>query len=197
MRNLIAFWTVGAALACSSAPPGPIRPPELHAEAPEDAKLAAGDVIEIRVYREPDLAGVYRVSNHGEIDFPLIRKVRLLGLNADEVAEQIRSRLADGFIRDPQVSVFVRERNSQKVHVLGFVTKPGSFSFEPGMTVVEAIARAGGFAQHAATNSVKVTRSVGEQEQNYELAAEDISRGRVPNFSLMPGDIVYVPEAIF
>lgn len=126
MRRLWLAWLLlGACASAGADAPRVVAPPGV-----DEAKLAPGDVVEIRVYREPDLAGVYRVSSQGEIDFPLIRKVRLLGLDTEQVADQIRSRLADGFLQDPQVTVFVRERNSQKVHVLGFVTKPGSFNFE-------------------------------------------------------------------
>lgn len=179
----------------TSSDPIPPAPAVLEAQL-EESRLGAGDIVEIRVYREPDLNGVYRVSPQGEIDFPLIRKVRLLGLDANAVAEEIRNRLADGYLVDPQVTVFVRERNSQKVHVLGQVKKPGSFSFAAGMTVIEAITNAGGFGQHASTNSVSVTRVVDGKEQRFVLPVRDIGAGQAPNFVLQPGDIVYVPEAL-
>ena len=104
---LPASAALALAFACATTPP----PSEnVVAEVQEeDPKLSTGDVIEIRVYREPDLAGVYRVSSQGDIDFPLIRKVRILGLDTDQIADEIRARLADGYIRDPQVQVFVRE----------------------------------------------------------------------------------------
>ena len=111
------------------------------------------------------------------------------------VATESRGRLADGFLRNPQVTVFVREQKSQKVHVLGQVTKSGSFAYEAGMTVIQAITTAGGFAPLAATNSVKVTRI--DVEQPFSVPVDDIRKGQSPNFLLQPGDIVYVPEAIF
>jgi polysaccharide export outer membrane protein len=158
-------------------------------------KLNTGDVIEIKVFREPDLAGVYRVGVDGSIDFPLIGGVSVRDKSSDVIATEIRDRLADGYLKDPQVTVFVREHKSQKIHVLGWVQKPGSFGYEPGMTVIQAITAAGGFARLAATNSVKVTRL--DVKEPFKVPTDDIQHGDAPNFLLEPGDIVYVPEALF
>ena len=87
----------------------------------------------------------------------------------------------------------MRERTSQKVHVLGQVEKAGTFGFRSGMSVIEAITYAGGFTKLAATNRVKVTRG----EHEFEVPAGEIAQGKAPNVPLEPGDIVYVPEAIF
>lgn len=183
--------------ACASNTPPPEEIARARAEATPPAALGAGDVIEIRVYREPDLDGVYRVNDAGDLVFPLIGKIALKGKNAEQVAGEIRDRLADGFLKDPQVTVFVREHNSQKIHVLGQVNKPGTFVYEPAMTVIQAITNAGGFTKLAATNSVKLTRVIDGKEQSYELQVGDIGKGSAPNFDLRPGDIIFVPEAIF
>lgn len=159
--------------------------------------LGEGDVVDIKVYREPDLAGVYRVSTHGEIQFPLIGNVKIGGRDAFDVGEDIRERLADGFLKNPQVMVFVREYNSQKIHVLGEVAKDGSFGYERGMTIIQALTNAGGLTQLAAPNKIRVTRVVDGVEQKYELPVGEIRAGNAPNFELQPGDIVFVPEAIF
>ena len=161
------------------------------------ATLSEGDVIETKVFREPGLTGVYRIGPAGEIDFPLIGKVVLQGRDADQVGEDIRTRLADGFLKNPQVTVFVREHNSVKVHVLGHVKKPGTFAYDTGMTAIQAVANAGGFARLAAKNRVMVTRVVDGAEQRFLVAVEDIGEGKIPDFGLLPGDIVFVPEAIF
>lgn len=160
--------------------------------------LGAGDVVEVRVFREPDLAGVYRIGGDGNIEFPLIGKVPALGRPPDEVAADMRTRLASGYLVDPQVSVFLREQNSAKIHVLGQVNKAGTFPFESGMTVIQAITNAGGFTKLAATNGVTVTRfaPTGEK-QRFQVPVGDIGSGQASNFQLKPGDIVFVPEAIF
>ena len=75
--------------------------------------------------------------------------------------------------------------------------KPGTFVFEDGMTIVQAVTVAGGFTKGAAQNSTSVTRLVDGQEQKIKVAVQDIALGKVPNFVLKPGDIVYVPESLF
>ena len=130
--------------------------------------LGPGDVVEIKVYREPDLAGIYRVSNDGVIDFPLIGDVKLLAQRPEQVEDDIRGRLAAGFLVEPKVTVFVKERNSQKIHVLGQVNKPGSFNYETGMTVIQAVTNAGGFHQ------------AGLQKQRSAHSREFRKRGAVP-----------------
>jgi polysaccharide export outer membrane protein len=161
------------------------------------AALGPGDIIEIKVFREPDLAGVYRVGPDGSLDFPLVGRIDLLGKQADEIGELIRARLASGYLKDPQVSVFVKEFNSQKIHVFGQVTKAGTFTYEPRMTIIQAITNAGGFSRLASPNKVSVTRNYGDRERTFVLRVGDIGQGSSPNFELRPGDIVFVPEAIF
>lgn len=160
--------------------------------------LGPGDVVQIRVFREEDLKGSYRVGENGTIEFPLIGTVQLVGRKPDAVGQEIRDRLADGFLVDPQVAVFVAERKSQKVHVLGQVNRAGSFAYEPGMSVVQAITNAGGFTKLASTNSVTVTRvGVDGAKRTFKVPVGDIGSGRAVNFELNPGDIVFVPEALF
>ena len=112
-------------------------------------------------------------------------------------ADRFRACLAAGFMRDPQVTVVVREYNSKKVFVFGEVQKPGTFVFQDGMTIVQAVTLAGGFTRTASQNSTSVTRRVKGQEIKTKLHVQDIALGKAPNFTLEPGDIVYVPESLF
>lgn len=182
-------------LACASSSPPPVSPPPPPDEG-FDA-LGQGDVIEVKVFREPDLDGVFRVGADGTIDFPLIGRVEVTGRRPEQVAETIRGRLDGDYLKDPQVSVLVRETNSRKVHVFGEVAQAGTFTYRPGMTVIEAITSAGGFTEFAAPNRTRVTRVVEGEETVSELKAGDIGEGRAPNYYLRPGDIVFVPEAAF
>ncbi len=193
MWRLLSIAALFAACAHPPAPPEPVlQPTETNRTG-----LGEGDVLEIKVFREPDLGGVYRVSAEGTISFPLIGKVKLRDREADSVAEEIRDRLADGYLKNPEVTVFVREHNSKKVHVLGQVTKSGSFAHEAGMTVIQAVTSAGGFTPLAATNAVRVTRRTGAEDQRFVVKVDDIREGKAPNFLIYPGDIIYVPEALF
>ena len=157
--------------------------------------LAASDVLEVRVYQEPDISGMYRVSPSGEVDFPLCGKVPVRGLNSSEAADAFTRCLKNGFVRRPQVSVTVKEFNSKKVFVFGEVGKPGAYSFEEGMTIIHAVSAAGGFVRTASKNSVNVTRVVDGKEMKVPVRVEDIVTGREKNFVLQPGDIIFVPES--
>jgi protein involved in polysaccharide export with SLBB domain len=178
-----------------SAAPRPDAPPPL--PDPTSATLGAGDVFEVRVFQEPELSGVFQVGPQGDIIFPLCRRVVLTGLTANGAAEKLRACLSEGFLRNPQVSLLVKEYNSKKVFVFGEVQKPGTFLFEDGMTVVQAVTLAGGFARNASQNSTSVTRRINGQETKLKVNVQDIALGKTPNFKLQPGDIVFVPESMF
>ena len=159
--------------------------------------LGPNDIIEVRVYQEPELSGLYQVGPQGDIMFPLCKKVQVSGLTANGTAEKLRGCLSEGFLRSPQVSVLVKEFNSRKVFVFGEVQKPGTFAYEDGMSVVQALTLAGGFTKQAAQNSTSVTRHVNGQEVKMKVYVQDIALGKAANFKLEPGDIVYVPESMF
>jgi polysaccharide export outer membrane protein len=159
--------------------------------------LGAGDVIEVRVYREPEISGIYQVGSEGDVVFPLCQRVVVANLTPNAASEKFRECLAAGFMRDPQVTVVVREYNSKKVFVFGEVQKPGTFPFQDGMSVVQAVTLAGGFTKTAAQNSTSVTRRVKGQEVKVKVNVQDIALGKASNFTLEPGDIVFVPESLF
>ena len=107
------------------------RPPETPVVAKPGfvpaSTLGPGDVFEVKVYDEKELSGAYRVSSAGFISFPLIGSIQVEGLTSSDAADQICSRLAEKYLRNPQVSIFIREYNSKKISVFGQVTKPGTF----------------------------------------------------------------------
>jgi polysaccharide export outer membrane protein len=184
--------------ACASR--GGTLPPAALADRPAEvvaSTLGPGDVFEVRVFQEPELSGVYQVGPQGDIIFPLCKRVLVGGLDANGAAERLRACLADGYLRNPQVSVLVKEYNSKKIFVFGEVQKPGTFAYEDGMSVVQAVTLAGGFTRTASQNSTSVTRRVNGQEVKVKVNVEDIALGKAVNFTLEPGDIVYVPESLF
>jgi polysaccharide export outer membrane protein len=159
--------------------------------------LGPGDLVEIRVFQEPDLTGMWRISAEGDIDYPLCGKVNLGGKPTGDASTTLATCLARGFVRNPQVTVLIKEFNSKKVYVFGEVQKPGTFSFEDHMNIIQAITLAGGFNKVAARNQVNVTRVVNGEEKKVRVPVEDIGRGTERNFVLQPGDIVFVPESLF
>ena len=159
--------------------------------------LGPSDLVEVRVFQEADLSGAYRVSPEGILDFPLCGQVHVKGMTSTQASETLTKCLAKGYLRNPQVTVLVREYNSKKIFVFGEVQKPGTFPFDGDMSIIQAITLAGGFTKTGARNNTNVTRIVNGQEQKIRVPVEDIGVGREKNFLLQPGDIIFVPESFF
>jgi polysaccharide export outer membrane protein len=114
-----------------------------------------------------------------------------------QVAQLLRKKLSDGYLKDPNVSVFVESYNSKKISVFGQVTKPGTFNYMNNMSIIEAITLAGGFTPIAAKNSITVTRRERGKTKRFVVPGEEIGEGRASNYLLRPGDVVFVPERLF
>lgn len=199
LRASVVFATLGMAVVlvvgCGDRPTAPYPTSTPPSEA--DTALGPGDVFQVRVYGEEDLSGSYQVAGDGTINFPLIGAVTVAGLTPTEVQVELQRRLADGYLKNPQVSVLLTESRSKKVSVLGQVKSPGTFPYTDQMTIIEAITKAGGFTPIAKKNSVRVTRTTHGKQARIVVAVEDISQGKAPNFVLHPGDVVFVPERAF
>ena len=196
---LLLALLLGAAAACRTAPPQPVLTPAAAVEAQgasTGGTLGPGDVVEVRVFQEPEHSGVWRLSPEGTIDYPLCGKVELAGRTSSTAADALNQCLAR-YLRRPQVSINIREYNSKKVFVFGEVQKPGTFPLEGEMSIIQAVTLAGGFTKLAAKNNTNVTRIVEGQERKIRVPVEDIGVGRERNFLLQPGDIVFVPESFF
>lgn len=162
------------------------------------SQLGPSDMIEVRVFRHEDLSGPFRVAADGTIMFPLTGQITIGGKTANEVAFLIAEQLeTEGYLRAPQVTVTVQEFNSKKIYVLGEVQKPGTFPYEDGMAVIQAITLAGGFTETAAPNSTTITRIEEGEEQKITVPVEEIAMGKRSNFCLAPGDRIFVPRSFF
>ncbi len=172
---------------------------KLPAESPlEDARLGPGDVFEIRVFGEEKLSGSFQVGPDGAIQFPFLGVLAVGGQESNQVASAVREGLiARDIIRDPHVSVLVKESNSRRISVLGAVSKPGTFPIIPGITVIQAVSNAGGFTPLASKDDTVVTRRVNGKLERYRVAVSQVSRGNQDDFRLSAGDIVFVPERVF
>jgi polysaccharide export outer membrane protein len=159
--------------------------------------LGPGDVIDVRIYQEADLSASYQISSDGAIQFPLIGRIDVLGKTPQEAASLIAEGLKEGYLKEPQVSIFVKEYISKRIYVTGQVAKPGVFAFEDDMNVLRAVILAGDLTRLADKNHVLITRSTASGEEKIVVSIEDIGRGEAQNVQLRPGDIVYVPESPF
>jgi protein involved in polysaccharide export with SLBB domain len=163
-----------------------------------DTTLGPGDVFDIRVFEEKELSSTFRVASDGSIDFPLLGTLKVAGLNPSAVSKLVEDGLRDNeFLKNPQVSILVKEYNSKKISVFGQVKKPGTFSYQDGMSVVEAISLGGGFTSMARKNDVTVIRVINGKKRRFGVPVEEIGQGKASNFIMRPGDIVFVPERVF
>lgn len=175
--------------------------PENNAVLPEPqiedkaALFEVGDQFTVRVYGEEGLSGDFQVQDDGSITFPLLGSVQAKGKTQTALARELEAALGDGFLKDPNVTVLVTERENLEVSVLGEVEKPGSIPFAENLSLVQAISAAGGMSPLAAPKRVKLTRSGPEGPTTVVVSIKDITEGRRADVMLRPGDIVYVPES--
>ncbi len=175
---------------CSSSPtiaPLPTATGEQAAvELPEEPyRLGPGDQVRIVVFRHPDLSGEFELDGRGAFSMPLIGEVRANGLTARELEEKIASMYADGYLVNPVVSVEVL--TYRPFYILGEVNRPGQYEYESGMTVLNAVAKAGGFTYRAKQDGIMVQRGGAN-------APPVVVSG---NTRIQPGDIITVPERFF
>ena len=163
----------------------------------EDTKLGPGDVFESRVYRQEELSGTFEVSPECTVAYPLIGTIEVCGKSPPEIGRMIKDGLSEDYLKNPQVSVLVKEYKSKKVSVFGQVKKPGTLPYAAGMTVVEAISQAGGFTEMAKKNAVTVTRVADGRRNQYTVPVERIGEGSYENFIIRPGDVIHVPRRWF
>jgi protein involved in polysaccharide export with SLBB domain len=164
---------------------------------PEE-QLGVDDVFEVRVAGENDMSGLFRVTGDGTVDFPYVGRLQVVNLRSGDVQRMIAERLKnEDILVSPQVVVMVKEWNSRKVSVLGQVNKPGPVNYFPRMTIVDAIAAAGGFTGIAAKNNVSVRRELKGRVDRRSYPVADISEGRAGNVYLLPGDVLVVDERMF
>lgn len=182
-------------LACSTAP---VKQPNLPPPV-ETSSLGPGDVFEVTVYDEPAMSKPYKVAPNGTIDFPLIGTLEVEGKEPQEIADLIKNQLREKqILKNPSVSVLVKEVNSKKVAVFGQVQKPGQFPMAEGMTVVQAISLAGGFTAIADRDRVTLNRRVSAKKVvRVVFSVAAITEGKMNDIPLQAGDTIYVEERPF
>ena len=157
-------------------------------------KIGPQDMLQIDVWKEPEITRVVPVRPDGKITLPLLNDVQAAGLTPMELASAISDGLKK-YINNPQVSVSVSTINSRRVYVTGEVTKPGAFPMLPNMTVLQALTSAGGFTQFAKIKSIYILRSEGGKQVKVPFNYKAVVEGKKPeeNIELQTGDTVVVP----
>jgi polysaccharide export outer membrane protein len=179
---------------CGLADATTLPPPDLA----KTEVLGVGDVVEVRVFGEADLSGTHQISEQGTIRLPLVGAVLAAGLSPDELSATIAAAYDAQYLKRAEVSLFVKERNSQKVFVLGQVGKPGPVAIAGRrLTVIEAIAQAGGTSKLADASRAVLTRENGGKQVRVAVDVGAIGKGQAPDIEMQPGDILFVPETLF
>ncbi|MCG3172323.1 MAG: hypothetical protein GMKNLPBB_00471 [Myxococcota bacterium] len=159
--------------------------------------LGPGDTIEVRIFGEDKLSGQYNVFSNGTIRMPMIKEVQVAGLTANQAADLISAKYREGYLKDPQVTVFISNAKSKKIFIIGEIKETGTFPYNEQMTVIQAITLCKGYTDSASPNEAQILRIVNGEEVRFTVPLEDIMRGKVKNFLLLPGDILYVPRSVF
>ena len=152
------------------------------------------DVLDINVWKEPDMTRTVPVRPDGKISLPLINDVQAAGSTPQQLASSVTEKLRK-FLTEPQVTVIVTAINSQRVFVVGEVLRAGAFPLIPGMTVLQALSSAGGFTTFADVKKIHVMRMVNGKQVELPFNYREVLKGdnQDQNIKLQPGDTVIVP----
>ncbi len=185
--------TVAAARIDSASPAGNKTAP---IQATTDAAYLIGpeDVLDISVWKEPDVSRVVPVRPDGRISLPLINDVQAAGLSPQQLAGSVSEKLKK-YLNGPQVTVIVTAINSQRVFVVGEVLRAGAFPMLPGMTVLQALSSAGGFTTFADVKKIHVVRLRNGRQIEIPFNYRDVLKGdnSEQNIKLEAGDTIVVP----
>lgn len=159
---------------------------------PTDYVIGPHDILMVTSFDQENLTGKYPVDADGTFTFPLIGRVKAGGLTLRTLEGELKRLLKDGFFNNPQLSVGVEMYRSQKIHVVGEIRNPGTYSLTGDMNLIEAIARAGSTLPSASGEALIVRNAVGVRTVDLkELQSGALSQ----NVALRDGDTVFVPRA--
>lgn len=155
-------------------------------------RIAPLDTLTVKIFKMPDLSGDYEVDLTGEIAMPLIGSVRAVDLTTAELDDRLTAKFGEKYLRNPDISVGVKSSTRRNVTVDGAVTKVGTFGVNGPMTLLQAVAQAGGPTPDANPRRVAIFRQIGGQRQAAAFDLTSIRRGEAPDPAIYPGDIIIV-----
>ena len=161
---------------------------------PPPRLIGPDDVLTITSFTKRLVSGDFIVDSNGAIMYPYIGKVVVTGKQVAEITEILITRLKDGFFRDPMLSVTLKSAQNQQFTVFGAVKNPMTYAYVPNITILEALAKAGGLGGNADSQAVTILRKSEGQSLRMRVSIPDIIEGKTPNFFVLPGDIIVVRE---
>lgn len=185
---LVSAFAIGACATSGSSAGGEVTLADPSQEQREvvEYRLGSGDRLRLIVFGEDTLSGEYTVDGSGAVSLPLIGEVRAGGLSLREFQRAVEASLREGYLNDPRVSAEVM--NFRPFYIMGEVRDPGEYPFTSGLTVVNAVATAGGFSYRANTRIVFIKRAGSDREVQYPLTV---------NTPVQPGDTIRIGERFF
>ena len=145
----------------------------------EQASIAAGDMLDIKVFQADELSGKVRVDTNGQISLPLIGAFKVEGSTPIEVENKLKTLLGSKYLQNPQVTVFMESFTNQRVTLEGEVKTPGVFPITGAVTLLQAVAMGGGLSDLADPSKVVLFRRVGNQTKAYNLNLDTIRNGKM------------------
>ena len=155
-------------------------------------KIGPQDVLQIDVWKEPEITRTIPVRPDGKISLPLLNDIQATGLTSLQLAANIRDALKK-FLNNPQVTVTVSAINSRRIYINGEVGHPGATPLTPNMTALQALSSAGGFTQFARIKNIYILRQEGDQQVRIPFNYKDVVAGKKPDVPLKAGDVIVVP----
>jgi polysaccharide biosynthesis/export protein len=182
---------VGTMGSTTSTPPGN----SAGAATSPDYRLSAGDKLRVEVYKDTQLSQSLQIRPDGKVTLPLIGDIVAIDMTPIQLRDRIANSLKE-YVTNPVVTVIVVEASPVMVYVMGEVATPGSIPMRGPMTVLQALAMAGGFKEFANTKDIRILRKAGgvlKTETTIPFNYNDAIKGKVAPLFLMPGDMVVVP----
>lgn len=174
-------------------PPGQLPPMNSLAGLGADYRIGANDLLDIEVFGIPELKRTVRVNSSGLVSLALVGQVSLAGLTAQQAEERLVNAYGEKYLQSPQVSVFIREFTTQRVTVEGAVARPGIYPITGQITLLRAIALAGGGAQYAKLDEIMVFRhGTGGKVESLMYDLEKIREGGQADPSVLPEDVIVI-----
>jgi polysaccharide export outer membrane protein len=167
--------------------------------AAQDYVVGEGDVLKIVVYENDDLTTTARVSRENAVVVPLIGRVDVKGLSVSQIADNIKTLLADGYLVDPHVSIFIEEFRSRNVTVLGEIRQPGLYELREETTLLELLSKAGGVNENAGSQAI-IKRRQDSDQNTVKIIKIDLQRlleagDTSLNVTIMDEDSIYIAKA--
>ena len=200
-QYLLVLLTAGGLIGCSSSPVSDTPPDTEVSTLLKQYHVGIGDNLRVDVWKNPEISGPVVVRPDGKITLPLVGDVMAMGKTTEDLSQMIEASL-DQYLRNPKVAVILQSASSAdfmlRVRITGAVSTQLSIPYRQGMTVMDLVLQAGGLEDFASANKAKLYRTIDGEVKIYPVRIKDIlNKGKLEtNYTLIPSDVITVPERI-